>query len=781
MANEGSKYLKNKTKQELRKMFLNYVEQSKKAKEFQLAKLNSDRTKGTLPDGTNVDVTAIGFPGNHEVVANTSRGRVVTNRVINQNILDGKKERAFIIERYDGILYIREVGNLNKYPLPQTLNSNIDPDQYTAGFSSNGDMLFIGGNYSENCGRDVYAVWQIYRGIDIDSEGFKYTSLSSGSENIGENYAEFVKPEVEPPDHTGGVTPGLAGEDRNKNIWKFWADPIEDIIDYSPEEILQFINDLIEFFELTEEEVEILFPGGVESAAAAAALQDRQENRFFPIIDIEYDTETLPTPVQVGSLDIVSDTQNGFYSKEWEIDPDHKPVVIEVGFVFNNNTAGDPVLDIITTYKSVTVYRVSNIEFETVVDWDRVNFPSAGGYIASINQIFKRANREEYSYTYSSNFPFSNEEGELLTITASSLEYNSNITNVEAPGYNFKMTVDSSIVGGGTSAGSPEYIPSGVEYYPVLFFNEYHFAIPDALTQCHGNEDRDPWPATWGPKPDPTGCAYYKQLHEPYVVTANNPVPTTIFIYPSNHLLNAYRFVTTGNSWFVLYHPPDNVTYNATTYDGTTTDYAALGIAPQEPTFFVNLDPRNEPLFGGFFVNEDLTVWPAVDPFAQVYQFGRGVMAIKNANGSKEVTYIDRPPAQSRDYDTIVQSYLGVNGTRSLVVKEDYYDAYGYAQDYVDTTNQIVELNRPDITTDVYYIPEGVWPFPYDGLKAVNSQDFVQYHTEQSDGITTEYVKNIFVDLDGSTTTEKQRSGVVPPGALDSDLIDFVIKGSEYV
>ncbi len=784
----GKDFTKEKTIEAIQKFLQRYKDQMVKDCTPKLGKLNPDKTKATLPDGTQIPVNSVGQPKDHAPIftnCSTPAGAVAQTQDLVKCVIDGKTTIGLIMERMsDGLLYIRKIGEDLRYVVPSLLPSQVSPDQYVGGFSSNGNMFYLGGNYTENYGEDVHACWAIFSDISINSNGLNYTLIDSGKINLKTIYDDNFRDQVSPPSYGETTTPGLLGEGRTGYIWKYWADPLDEPPDYSVEELEDFVNQLIEFFELTPEDIELLFgPGGAQSAIAVSALQDNQTNRFFPFTNLQYNTVTLPTFGSTsGQLVTREDTQDGFWSREWDWDPNHKLTFMQVGFAFNNNVDGSPILDIVGTYKSSTVYFVTEISYETNIYWTIKTVGNPGFAWMEITDWWARMNSETYGpYSYSSSYPFSpdsynsiiNSDGEeirTLNYTATYLDPTIDPAAPEIPasGNNFSLISGNlNVVPGNTSDGRP-FVPGAQQIYSVLFNNYYrnpgqvHYGECDFST-ASGIYNTGVWP----------DCPWYKQLYPPYTVDST---PVTYGWNKGGSIDAIATFYSGTGPVIIFYYPPDEVEYTSTTFDGVTTDIAAQGAVPTAPTYFDMLPTLD---LAGFFCMEDAVVWPGVNPFANVYQFGRGILTVKNANTSPTYAYLDRPPAQSRDFDTIDAIYLGVNQTRAINLKEDYYDIYGYAQDYTSLNNQIIGLDRPDTFTNEYFINKGTWPFSVNYLKAVNSRDFVQYFRENG----KEYIENVHVNPTGSSLSDQvdfegQVYGNLP--STTGTMVDFVIVGSEY-
>lgn len=743
MANEGSKYVKNKTRQEVRKLFLNYVQQSRKAKEFQLGKLSADRTSATLPDGTTVDVEPIGFPGEYEVVSKIHNTAVAAYRDLPLGVVDGKKDKAYILEKTDQ-LYLREVNKTDKYPLPLLLPSEIKAENYTGGFSANGEHLFIGGATVADGGANVNVYWMIFSGWSILGGEFVYESSTAGSENLNNVFASEIASQIESPQRNEEATLGLAGSNRYKYLYYFLEENYE-IPDDPPtaEEIIDFVNFLIEYFELTEQEANDLFPPEFWAVALNTAQSDSQ--RFNPNTFWDFDAKNFPynyygfdgapgwyvnDPYSI--MNVIGEFWTGFFNDDYSPENNIKPYFREVGLIFNNDYGGNPVLDIVATYETSDLYTKDSSITET--SWNK-----KANYTVSIvtytDFTFKRNNNATFSYNFDENLVYQDPRDREVSVA---------YIDPVIPGYNFHM----SALGGWTTINGENSLDAYDIYYSVA-----------ALNECE--------PGT------------FLSLECPYVTSGGSLGQDAVHA-AANDFFGGHVYFSTS-----LY-PPDYSVYNEGKWDSDTdvshiyrfgTD--DIPIYPGAPVFFYTAYPYYfEPYFFGYFCLDDANVWGGCQPQANLVQTGRGVMSIKNANGSKSYSYIDRPPAAPRHYDSIWRAYLGINGTRALLTKDSVFSAYAYAPDYTTTTNQIVGLDPPDTFTDVYFIDQGTWPYEADQIKPVNSRDFVQYNTTtDNSGNPIEVITNLRVNADGSVEVGKYRYGALTSSGT---VLDFVILGSNY-
>lgn len=741
MAGEGNKYIKETTSKKLRKLFQSYLARTpKKKRELELGKLNNDKTKATLPDGSVVDVIAVGNTGEYAAINKGIAYLPEPTRAI----IDGKRSRGLILERYSDGLYIREVGREGRYAIPQILPSYITPASYVGGFSSDGNHMYIAGAKVNNDGAEVLVEWAIFKTIDIRSPGggqsatFTYESTQTGQINLNSVFTDQVKPQIQAPVNAELTTPGLIGDGRCRYIFNYWYDE-EAPTPPTEEEIQTFVDDLIDFFELTEDEVDILFPPSFWAGAYTAA----QTNKFNPITDINFSSSNNPyeivgycggvglSPYLPGCTTFSTDEYTGFLDINVSADENIKPVFKEVNFAFNNDTSGNPVLDVIASYQTTTVYKYSSIEYDNTYEHANVNFGSI--YLQSQGR-YTRHDNEAYSYTYDENAVYSQETGPL--------SYTNTITNTPGGnnGWNFYLEND----GIWYNRLEPQFPSTPTRYYSVAWFQDPNCSdLKRALY----------------PAPFP-GCDYYQEgTYEAATIMA------------AFTLYGGYPLIYTN-----LY-PPDNNSYSYTYHDGSGIAYSA-GVYPSKPTFFGTSYPYDdEPYFHGFYLFED---WAQTEPFADVFQFGRGVLAINNANTSPTYKYIDRPPASPGDFDHLPLTYLGVNGSRALLVKEDFFGAYAYSQEYVATDNQIVGLEAPDIFTDALYIDNGTWPIPYTFLKAVNSYDFIEYDlTQNESGFYSETLYNVHIDINPTVVTFNDKTGGTRPATF-GQIMDYCIIGSEY-
>lgn len=747
MAGEGTKYTKKKTLEACRKLLANYNSSVQDTPACVPAKLHPERDKAYLPDGSLVPVTATGqITGDYCIVCRTNTGFIAFGHEIPVIRSDGANTIAYILERFENKLWIREVGSEIRVQVPEVLPVGITQDEYAGGFSSDGNMLFVAGSDVQDDGANVIIYWYIFKNFRITSEdAFSYDipSSTSGSVNLNDKFREKILPQFSPPGPGELETEGLTGPERSKYIFRFWPSSEINEDPISNQEIIDFINYLIEYFELTEEDVELLFP----PLFWVLVFRQGESNRFFPSTHIEYSSLLTPPiydPTAFGRGMFVENEYTGFRNSEWSYDPNCLPVFMEVNFAFNNDRDGNPVLDIIASYQTTTVFKNDSANFETYFRHKNNLGPPLNEnpeQVVSDEGYYTRSDSESWSYTYPSNYAYIEPGRGAGNQGFLPFEYTITDPVDGVHQHNFILT------SGGTRMITTGEIQSGATFYkPVLWFDEY--APPEGL----GREAAE-------------GIAF----------GAVDGVNYGLGVF---YAVNQFF---AGNPYVQVYYPPDIGEYIFERYDGTT-EINPNGIyypVPPEP-FMTYYPYYREPSFGTYHCLEDVYVWGTINPFANVYQFGRGVMAITNANSdSPEYRYIDRPPAAPNDYDHLDTSYLGVNGTRALLAKEDHFNAYAYSQEYIATSNQIVGLDRPDTFTDIIFVDKGTWPYTVDGLKAVNSNDFVQYTTATGEDLSVdEVVQNINVQINPTVVTiGKAKSGSKPAGGT---VLDYVIKGSTY-
>ena len=795
MAGEGTEYIKRKAQKEAQSLIQKLAQQGNQD-EVQIGKMNDDRTQATMPDGTIRVVTPVGFVGDYaRIMGNIAFG--------SEPIVASASKKpviAYIMERVpesvaSSKLAIRKLGSSTKYIVPKSLNEDVVSD-YVGGFTSDGKNFFIAGAWDEDGGQNTFVHWKIYKNFTFvpdEGSGASVTStdIQEGIVNLNVKFQENVATGVEnfrAPQNAWveEETPGLAGRLRGKYLYPFYGNDGDTPDPPTPEEIQEFIDELQEYFELTDEEIDDLFPPETLGVLVLNFLFAR-DKKFRPTYFIEFHNDILPLTFDFNALfgTVCTSTvaYDGFRSQEWVADTQFMPVFMDINFAFNNDEDGNPILDVITSYQTTCVYSISDFSWEhTVYNLDELSGPQAN---TTIETYYSKAEEESYTYTLPNNTAYDGDQ----TISFA-------ITNPPdgTSRHNMRYRTEGTRVDGITPLGGgvPRTQVGWTEYYTDLWFDLYTPSLPSPLPRC------DVWTTNpflgHGPEVNDPDCPYF-----PYSISDSlgaiswggaDPGCDQAFI--SFFGGEPYLFVAAN------YYPPDTGFYRLTFFDGTQITNPSLGggvtyYPTSGPPFpFITYYPwYYEPHFGGYFLQEDNYVWGQANPQALVIQFGRGVMTVKQVNSSNEnditIAYIDRPPASPNDYDHLYNPYFGVNGSRAIVTKNDTYDAYAYSPEYVETTNQIIGTEAPDTYTDVYFINKGTWPFPFTFLKAIDSRDFVQYlaaDVTQADGsvVSKEYVKHVNVQVvQGQTVTkvDKLKVGSMPDDA--GDVLDIVIKGINIV
>lgn len=747
MAGEGSKYLVGRATKEARRLLANFSARTKNSRN-QTGLLSPDLTKVTMPDGSVIDVTILGQPNRlGGVVSRTSNGKgVLASRDLTKCIIGGSSDYGYILERISGDLYVRRIGGSTRVQINNPFS--VEVQELTGGFSSDGNSFYLAGATVENGGADVNVYWVIYTGWSLTSSGdISYEASQTGIEDLNQAFEENIVTEMESPTKGSSESLGLVGADRYKNLYYFLDEGAE-IPDDPPsaEEVIEFVNFITEYFELTEQEADILFPA--EFWATAFATNNSDSRKFNPptyrLFDAENFSYVIPDfdglpglyTTDPGSTTNTQDYWDGFYTGTWTPESNIKPYFREISLVFNNNAAGSPILDIIATYETTDLYVKDAVATDTA--FSKVSTHSSSAITFS-SYKYSRVDSETYGYSYDVDIVYTPTlDREVTAVYMGPLIDNYNFYLESLGGY-------VSLLG-----------ENGTGYYARYYTTA-------ALAECAPGS--------------------YETETCPYVEYS---------IGPGYFAIEAARFTFFGGHPIITnLYPPDTSTYRMEYWDddsNITYNYNFGGddlpVYPADISPFMTSYPfYYEPAWGGYYCTEDSAVWGGTVPEASVVQTGRGVMSVQNANGSKVYDFIDRPPAAPRHYDSIWRVYLGVSGGRALLTKDSEFDAYAYAQNYVTTSNQIVGLEPPDTFTEIYYIEQDTWPFESEQIKPVDSRDFVYYNTESVSGdggsSVNEFVVNVNVAADGTTTIGKTRSGPIPSGG--GEILDYVIVGSSYV
>ncbi len=752
MAGEGSKYTRRKTVEECRKLLRQYQDSVKEGDLCVPAIISDDRKTATLPDGSIVPITVTGkIAGKYAIVCRAGN-QYIAKGDENKKLNPAKQgDIGIVLEKYD-TLFVRKLGVKSKrFPIPKVFPDTVPETRYTGGFSSDSNHIAIISFDVQDNGANVLIYWAILHNFDIQAingvDALTYEKVTSGVYNLNEQFESGVLPQIDPPlyadNFNGGETRGLAGLHRTKTIYHYWVDEYA-TNPPTPEEIQEFIDFLIEYFELTPEDVALLF--GDSSLQAVIHAYRSKPNQLAPIIKQTNEFIVDPQgnlinpdgssycggvgwyPDRVGC----SGSTSSYYIGNFEISlgaENIKPVFMEVGFGFNNDENGEPVLDLIASYKTTAVY------FKEFERWNAAVgglSTYSGSYWISQRAEYERANDTAWSYSYDENAVYNYQERvDFLN------NYVETITNTEGGNlnWNFHMKND----GEWPTIDSTPSTPSPTYYYSVRWFDDP--SCSDAKS--------DAWPnGTW------PGCPAY--------------IPGT----EEATSMAAFNFYGGFPSVPIIY-PPDYGSKISDIFDYTT--FTVIGNATPKPAFFGTSYPyASEPYFHGYYSFQDVEDgWNGGD-YACVFQFGRGVMVIKNANSSPTVTYIDRPPGAPDHYDHLERAYLGVNGTRALLVRDSQFGAYAWSPEYIATTNQIVGTKTPDAFTDIYYIDQGTYPFTNSGVKGIDSKKFIQY-TSWDDG--TEDIIALTIDINPTRVTINGFDGAGRPDYVTPGLVyDYCLK-----
>ena len=785
---KGKDYTKKEAKKATRSVLNNfYLNQLRNLSCCEsLARLNEERTEATLPDGTVLECFPRGLPSTYNNITKVG-DKCIANRPAPIQTGFNKKSKAYVVQRVnsgsqeDRILYIREVGDSVLYPIPRLLDADIPLFQYLAGFSSDGKNLYIGSNKvipPNNASVDIThleAHWIILKDIKlVPPTGnqvygtIEYEDSSSGVIDLTQKFILNIKDRIRPPEQGQTEEPmGLSGENRIGSLFVLWPPDDSEII--TKEDVIDFIQDIADFLEVSFEQALTLFPPNVLEIG-----YDSREDpaRFNPPILEQYsehsdavEAEFNPPNNHDGHFILGPEERHGIWTREWEYFHDEtQAVFVNVAFAFNNNEDGDTVLDVLASYKTCTVYGLVHNTYEMVEDLTTETFnietlpdnitPSGDHYV--YQNIYGKYDNVVLDYTdIWANYAW---EESATNFANNYTVLRIDPTDVEDLNFYLKAEGHDSnnayMTHQGISVPASETV-GYQQYYSVLYFKKYDNAAPGGPIgpPCHGGASTVCI----------QGCPYYLTVGTNGSVCGGYAVLWGRFAWFSG----TGPLMFGGGIWQL---PMETSLFNTRkTFNNKTKE---LGFFVPTPQFFIpNVLPDDDPDMAGIFPAGDLIgnfFSQNVQPDLQAVQFGRGVMHINDVERNQNISgWIDRPPADSGDFDHIIAPYLGVSGGRAVLLKLDHNfggDSYIYAyqQNYTSTNNQRIGTEPPDTFTETYFIDQGTWPFTVEFLKGYDSDDFFQYGTTGSGADIFEFVEDLTVKSNGQVEVNKQKGGSRP-------------------
>lgn len=665
---------------------------------FKIAKYDQLTGTALLPSGETIEVEAVGTPSKYTALQVTGKVGVVFADSSIQTHVSGSSRKAYVALNINNSIKIRYLGGSTLFDVPVTIPT--EAREVQAYFSSNCKHFMVG--YWERSNTAPYHSTATY---------YVFSNFSCNKVSGLFTYDGIQQQTYQLNDLANGVLqcPGF-GETFSEFIW----------FGHVPDN--GRVGDFV---------------------------------RFFPIITSYYDTVTNPYewtfyPECPRSYTITDMAQYGTYTADWYLDENTLADFKSVRFSFNNDISGNPVVDIVTSFRSLTAGMLMSQEHT-----DNQDYNSFSSIVYGVD--------------------CSKKAGELV--------WDSTCTNYRMNTFSYEYTYD--FIGPdpldwtGTDLSGERDIwteGSGTENYICM----------DELYGCDGNPGYTNSGSTRLFPRIVTGPGKYLEEHVGY------GFPLSSFWYTQFYGTNAATPILT---------PPDTTEFFLTTYDGVTKNAQYVG----NPEGFV-LDPevfafiRLENTLAGLWCNEyyhyNLTI---LGPFARDYYFAMGLMAIRNANGVPTLEFDGRPPLTERDYNTNISTFLGIDGQTGLVWRQENYPTdsiYVDPSDDVsfqaildilrDTGDEILILvaeyleenaevpgtiyinskqiywvsgsytadpfygydDPYDVATDVVIAPGGTFPFENSYLKGLDSYIILGYNVEGSREVVTVYT----VDPTGLTT-----------------------------
>jgi len=696
------RFIEKKSREEAQRSVLPFLSRTLSGDtNFKIAKYDQLTGTARLPSGETIEVEAIGSPSKYTALQVTGKVGVVFSDAPIQTHISSSTRKAYVALNVNNSIKIRYLGGTTLFDVPVTIPENAREVQ--AYFSSNCKHFMVG--YWERSNTAPYhstATYVIFSNFSCNKVSglFSYTGIQQQTYQLN--------------DLANGVLqcPGF-GDTFSEYIW----------FNHLPDS--GAVGDFV---------------------------------RFFPIINSYYDTVTNPYewtfyPECPRSFTVTDMAQNGTYTASWYLDENTLADFKSVRFSFNNNASGDPVVDIVTSFRACTAGMMLEQEHTDNQDYNSTSSivygfdcsKKAGDLIYDTTCTNYRKNTFSYSYSYDFIGP------DPLDWVGTDLSADTDIWT-EGSGTENYVCMDE-VYGCGSNPG---YTRSGsTRLYPNILLGNGGTGLP------------------------------YLEIH-----TGDG--------FPASNMWYGQFY---GTSWAMpILYPPDTTEYFLTTYDGALKSARYVGNPEglvSAPAAFAFL--RMENILAGLWCNEyyhyTLTI---LGPFARDYYFAMGLMAIRNANGTPTLVWDGRPPLMERDYNTNISTFLGIDGQTGLVWRQENYptdstyvdpaDDVSFqaildilretgdeililVADYLEENIQIpgtVYLNTKsiywvsgsynadpfygyddpyDVATDVVIAPGGTFPFENSYLKGLDSYIILGYNVEGTREVVTVYT----VDATGLT------------------------------
>lgn len=695
------KYLEGRTRELSKIGLLPYMSRTLGGNtNFKIGKYDQLTGKAVLPSGESIDVEPVGSPSKYAALQVTGKTGIVFADPSTQMSVMGSRKKAYIAYNISNQIKVRYLGDDVLYNVPVAIPEGAKEVQ--AYFTSNCKHFMVGWwQKSETAPYYSSATYHLFTDFSCDKVSGEFRFESTQSQTIQLN------------DAANGVLqcPG-PGETFSEFIWFGHV------------------------------------PSGGRTGDYA---------RFFPIMSSYYDTVTLPyewtfLPECPRSYMITDLAQYGTYSSSWYMDEYTLADFKSVRFSFNNDVSGNPVIDIVTSFRALTAGMLTSQEHTDNQDYNNFNSivygvdcsKKAGDLIWDSTCTNYRINTFSYSYNYDFIGP----------------------NPLDWEGFDLSGDRDIWTQGSGTE----------------------RFLCEDDLYGCDGKPG---YTRTGSTRLFPRIELGFGKLLEEYT---GDGFPLSGFWYAQFY----------GNDpGYPILVPPDTTKFFLTTYDGVTKSARYAG----NPEGYV-LDPetfafiRTENTLAGLWCNEyyhyNLTI---SGPFARDYYFAMSVMAIRGVNisGTSNIEWDGRPPLTEKDYNTNISTFLGIDGQTGLVWKQENYptdsvyvdpaddvsfqaildilrdtgdEALILVADYLENNAGVAGTvytntkgvywasgsytsdpfygydNNYDVATDVVIAPGGTFPFKNSYLKGLDSYIILGYNAEEGNETVTVYT----VEVTGATS-----------------------------
>lgn len=670
---------------------------------FKIAKYDQLTGKAVLPSGESIDVEPVGMPSKYTALQVTGKTGVVFADQSTQMSVMGSKKKAYIAYNISNQIKVRYLGDDVLYDIPVTIPE--EAKEVQAYFTSNCKHFMVGWWQKSNTAPyHSSATYHLFTDFSCDKVSGEFRFEGTESQTIQLN------------DVANGVLqcPG-PGETFSEFIW----------FNHPPQD------------------------GRTGDYA-----------RFFPITSSYYTTTTDPYewtffPECSNNFHVTSQSQEGTYTSNWYMDGYTLADFKSVRFSFNNNLAGDPVIDIVTSFRACVagmMMQQEHTDIQNYYDLNHITYAIECKKSATRQQDQACTNYRKNTFTYEYTYDFIGPDALDYTATDTSDDYD---LWTEGRILNFTHTCEDEVVpcGPGSSYSYTGY----TRLYPNILLGNGGTGLPYLEVDV---DDGFVMSVDW-----------YQQF---FGTAPAVPLP----------------------------YPPDYTEFFVTTYDGVTKPVRYPGNPDgyvSSPEVFAFLRPNR---LAGLWCSQyyHYTITP-LGPFARDYYFAMAVMAIRGVNisGTSTIEWDGRPPLTEKDFNTNISTFLGIDGQTGLVWKQENYPTDSVYVDPADDVSfqAILEIlrdtgdealllladylennagldgtvytntkavywasgsytsdpfygydNNYDVATDIVIAPGGTFPFKNSYLKGLDSYIILGYNAEEGNETVTVYT----VEVTGATS-----------------------------